>query len=61
MLRQRAIPEGLTPQEAKILSKVRHRAHRLDHGMSICGLKFGFAAMIGTYPSHSSTTPLRRG
>lgn len=49
-LTQRAVPPGLSKKEEKILRKVRSRAHHLDKGFSICGLRFGWTFIIGLVP-----------
>ncbi|KAG2038984.1 hypothetical protein BDR03DRAFT_953310 [Suillus americanus] len=48
--RKRAIPPGLSARDAKILKSVQRRAHYLDKGFSICGLRFGWAFIIGIIP-----------
>ncbi|CAD6585355.1 MAG: hypothetical protein CYPHOPRED_003060 [Cyphobasidiales sp. Tagirdzhanova-0007] len=48
--RKRAMPEGLSLKEQKILKKVRRRAHLLDKGFHICGLRFGWTFMVGLIP-----------
>lgn len=48
--RKREVPPGLTKQEAKILRKVRSRAHYLDKGFNLCGLRFGWTFLIGLIP-----------
>lgn len=48
--RKRAIPPGLSERDAKILKSVQRRAHYLDKGFSICGLRFGWAFIIGIIP-----------
>lgn len=50
--RKKALPPGLTPQEEKILNKVKKRAYRLDLCLfSLCGLKFGWSSVIGIIPA----------
>jgi len=50
--RKKALPPGLTPQEEKILNKVKKRAYRLDLCLfSLCGLKFGWSSVIGLIPA----------
>ena len=39
---QRELPPGLTPEEAKILRKLKKRAHRLDKGFSLCGMPVSY-------------------
>ncbi|KAG9030699.1 hypothetical protein FS837_003194, partial [Tulasnella sp. UAMH 9824] len=48
--RKRELPPGLSDRDAKILKKVKKRAHYLDKGFSICGLRFGWTAVIGLIP-----------
>lgn len=48
--RKRAPPPGLTKKEAALLKKVARRAHYLDKGFYICGIRFGWTAMIGIIP-----------
>ncbi|KAG2364573.1 hypothetical protein BDR07DRAFT_1470815 [Suillus spraguei] len=48
--RKRAIPPGLSARDANILKSVQRRAHYLDKGFSICGLRFGWTFIIGIIP-----------
>ncbi|KAJ3779045.1 hypothetical protein FB446DRAFT_711991 [Lentinula raphanica] len=48
--RRRAVPPGLSSQDAKILKSVQRRAHYLDKGFSFCGLRFGWTFIIGIIP-----------
>ncbi|KAJ7094055.1 hypothetical protein B0H15DRAFT_831760 [Mycena belliarum] len=48
--RRREIPQGLSKRDAKILKSVQRRAHYLDKGFSICGLRFGWTFVIGIIP-----------
>jgi hypothetical protein len=48
---QREIPPGLSARDAKILKSVQRRAHYLDKGFSICGLRFGWTFIIGIVPA----------
>ncbi|EKM78047.1 hypothetical protein AGABI1DRAFT_107797 [Agaricus bisporus var. burnettii JB137-S8] len=48
--RKRALPPGLSKRDAAILRSVRKRAHRLDEGIRICGLTFGWTFVIGIIP-----------
>lgn len=41
---------GVTRAEAKILKSVQRRAHYLDKGFSILGLRFGWTFLIGLIP-----------
>lgn len=47
---QRELPPGLTPEEAKILRKLKKRAHHLDKGFSLCGMRFGWSFIIAIIP-----------
>lgn len=44
------MPDGLTPDEERILKKVIRRAHYLDKGFTICGVRFGWTFIIGIVP-----------
>jgi len=48
--RRRDIPPGLSARDAKILKSVQRRAHYLDKGFSLCGLRFGWTFIIGIIP-----------
>jgi len=48
--RKRELPPGLSARDAKILRKVKFRAHHLDKGFKICGMRFGWTAVIGLVP-----------
>ncbi|KAI0775238.1 hypothetical protein BD413DRAFT_611564 [Trametes elegans] len=48
--RKRETPPGLSTRDAKILKSVQRRAHYLDKGFSICGLRFGWTFIIGIIP-----------
>ena len=48
--RKRPPPPGLTKKEAQLLRKIGRRAHYLDKGFEICGLRFGWTAIIGLIP-----------
>ncbi|KAI6125951.1 hypothetical protein EV401DRAFT_2087958 [Pisolithus croceorrhizus] len=43
-------PPGLSERDAKILKSVQRRAHYLDRTFSVCGLRFGWAVVIGLIP-----------
>jgi aspartate/methionine/tyrosine aminotransferase len=47
---QRPPPPGLTKKEAQLLKKIARRAHYLDKGFNLCGLRFGWTAIIGLIP-----------
>ena len=46
---QRQLPPGLSKRDANILKSVQKRAHYLDKGFRICGLRFGWTFIIGMY------------
>jgi hypothetical protein len=49
--RKRGYPTGLSPNDAKILKKVRKRAYRLDMSLfNCCGIRFGWSSVIGIIP-----------
>ncbi|KAI0051043.1 hypothetical protein FA95DRAFT_1461976, partial [Auriscalpium vulgare] len=48
--RKRELPPGLTKQEEAILRSVKRRAHYLDKGFNVCGLRFGWTFIIGIIP-----------
>jgi len=48
--RKRELPPGLSKRDAKILKKVKSRAHYLDKGFKICGMQFGWTFVIGIIP-----------
>ncbi|KAI0956302.1 hypothetical protein AcV7_006738 [Taiwanofungus camphoratus] len=48
--RKRELPPGLSSHDAKILRSVKKRAHYLDKGFNICGMRFGWTFVIGMVP-----------
>jgi len=48
--RRRDIPPGLSARDAKILKSIQRRAHYLDKGFSLCGMRFGWTFVIGIIP-----------
>ncbi|KAJ7747941.1 hypothetical protein DFH07DRAFT_830635 [Mycena maculata] len=48
--RRRQIPPGLSARDAKILKSIQRRAHYLDKGFSLCGMRFGWTFIIGVIP-----------
>lgn len=46
---QRELPPGLSSHDAKILRSVKKRAHYLDKGFNICGMRFGWTFVIGEW------------
>jgi hypothetical protein len=50
--KRKALPPGLTEDEARILTKVKRRAYRLDLCLfNCCGTRFGWGAVIGIVPA----------
>ncbi|QSZ37357.1 hypothetical protein DSL72_009455 [Monilinia vaccinii-corymbosi] len=50
--RRKAIPAGISDQDAKILTKVKRRAYRLDMSLfNCCGIRFGWSSVIGLVPA----------
>ena len=47
---QRQIPPGLSKHDGKILHKIKKRAHVLDKGFKMCGMRFGWTFVIGLIP-----------
>jgi hypothetical protein len=47
---KRPLPPGLSTRDAKILKSVQTRAHLLDKGFSLCGLRFGWSFLIALVP-----------
>ncbi|KAH8105561.1 hypothetical protein DFH11DRAFT_1518907 [Phellopilus nigrolimitatus] len=54
--RKRELPPGLSKRDAKILRKVKNRAHHLDKGFNICGMRFGWTFIIGLVPMAGDAT-----
>lgn len=49
--RRKALPPGLSDHDAKVLTKVKRRAYRLDMGLgSFCGVCIGYGSLIGVIP-----------
>jgi hypothetical protein len=44
------LPPGLSARDAAILRSVKKRAHYLDKGFSLCGIRFGWTFFIGLIP-----------
>ncbi|APA10851.1 hypothetical protein SS1G_03491 [Sclerotinia sclerotiorum 1980 UF-70] len=50
--RRKAIPAGISEKDAKILTKVKRRAYRLDMSLfNFCGIRFGWSSVIGLVPA----------
>ena len=48
---KRAVPNGLTDNDTRVLKKVRRRAYRLDMSLfNCCGIRFGWSSVIGIIP-----------
>lgn len=48
--RKRRLPEFIAPGDLKILNSVKKSAYRLDLQLSLCGLRLGWAGVIGLIP-----------
>lgn len=49
--RPKAVPPGISENDAKILTKVKRRAYRLDYALfSLCGVRFGWSSAIALIP-----------
>ena len=48
---KKPVPEGISAHDAKVLTKVKRRAYRLDNAINICGIKFGWSSIIGFIPA----------
>ncbi|EKM58447.1 uncharacterized protein PHACADRAFT_117417 [Phanerochaete carnosa HHB-10118-sp] len=48
--RKRELPPGLSERDAKVLKSVKRRAHHLDKGFNLCGVRFGWTFIIGIVP-----------
>ncbi|PGH36901.1 hypothetical protein GX50_00135 [[Emmonsia] crescens] len=50
--KRKAAPEGISTHDAKILTKVKRRAYRLDLSLcNFCGIRFGWSSVIGLVPA----------
>ncbi|WEW61070.1 hypothetical protein PRK78_006559 [Emydomyces testavorans] len=50
--RRKAAPDGISEHDAKVLTKVKRRAYRLDLCLcNCCGIKFGWGSVIGLVPA----------
>ncbi|KAF9037621.1 hypothetical protein BJ165DRAFT_1313728, partial [Panaeolus papilionaceus] len=56
--RKREAPPGLSKRDIAILKAVRRRAHYLDKGFRICGLRFGWTFFIGLIPIVGDVTDI---
>lgn len=50
------MPPGLSARDAAILTAVKKRAHYLDKGFSLCGMRFGWTFVIGLVPVAGDVT-----
>jgi len=49
--RKKALPLGISEHDAKVLTKVKRRAYRLDMSLfNCCGIRFGWSSVIGIIP-----------
>lgn len=50
--RKKALPPGISDHDAKVLTKVKRRAYRLDLSLfNCCGIRFGWSSVIGLVPA----------
>ncbi|EEH40450.2 hypothetical protein PAAG_02505 [Paracoccidioides lutzii Pb01] len=50
--KRKAAPEGISTHDAKVLTKVKRRAYRLDLSLcNFCGIRFGWSSVIGLVPA----------
>lgn len=50
--RKKALPPGISDHDAKVLTKVKRRAYRLDNSLcNCCGIKFGWGSVIALFPA----------
>ena len=50
--RRRPPPDGLSPNDAKVLTKVKRRAYKLDNSLfNFCGIRFGWSSVVGLVPA----------
>lgn len=47
---QHDVPPGLSERDTAVLRTVKRRAHVLDKNFNLCGVRFGWTFIIGTYP-----------
>lgn len=48
--RKRKLPDFIPQKDLKILNSVKRKAYRLDLQLSVCGLRLGWAGVIGLIP-----------
>ncbi|KAI5460035.1 hypothetical protein BGZ63DRAFT_415449 [Mariannaea sp. PMI_226] len=50
--RKKALPPGISEHDAKVLTKVKRRAYRLDLSLfNCCGIRFGWSSAIALVPA----------
>lgn len=49
--RKRKLPDFIPKHDLKVLSSVKRKAYRLDLQLSLCGLRIGWAGIIGLIPA----------
>lgn len=48
--RKRKLPEFIPKHDLKVLNSVKRKAYRLDLQLSLCGIRIGWAGLIGLIP-----------
>lgn len=48
--RKRKLPDIIAKKDLKILNSVKRKAYRLDLQLSLCGVRLGWAGIIGLFP-----------
>ncbi|KAL8783909.1 MAG: hypothetical protein Q9213_004327 [Squamulea squamosa] len=49
--KRKDVPDGISPNDAKVLLAVRRRAYRLDNSINLCGIRFGLSSVVGLIPA----------
>ncbi|OJD17891.1 hypothetical protein AJ78_02063 [Emergomyces pasteurianus Ep9510] len=50
--KRKAAPNGISPNDERVLTKVKRRAYRLDLCLcNFCGIRFGWSSVIGLVPA----------
>ncbi|KAI9783840.1 MAG: hypothetical protein M1835_003724 [Candelina submexicana] len=50
--RPKALPPGISEHDARVLTKVKRRAYKLDNSLfNFCGIRFGWSSVIGLVPA----------
>ncbi|RYP47867.1 hypothetical protein DL768_006128 [Monosporascus sp. mg162] len=48
---KKALPPGISEHDARVLTKMKRRAYRLDSGLcNVCGTRVGWDSVIGLFP-----------